>query len=175
MDFINSHLTADKLFPVNPRAITGAPKISLLLKANLMPELIISTTLVAHTDDLGLNKTSNQHSKCLFKTSTGLSADQMLRQSRFCIATQTVFQLTWCFWKIFVLTHNFGTGWALATERRDLSYIWMLQQQTVLGPEHQSSLGQVFHHMHGSGRQPTDHNQTLLRSPWQQHHDNLWL
>ena len=31
--FISSHLAADKLFPVNPRAITGPPKISLLLEA----------------------------------------------------------------------------------------------------------------------------------------------
>ena len=32
--FIRSHLTVDKLFPVNPRAITGRPKMSLLLEAN---------------------------------------------------------------------------------------------------------------------------------------------
>ena len=31
--FISSHLTADKLLPVNPRAITGPPKTSLLLLA----------------------------------------------------------------------------------------------------------------------------------------------
>ena len=60
--FISSHLTADKLFPVNPRAISGPPKISLLIEAKSMPALIIKPRifLVAHTDDLGCNKTSNQ-------------------------------------------------------------------------------------------------------------------
>ena len=38
---ISSHLIADKLFPVNPRAITGPPKMSLLLEAKSMPALII--------------------------------------------------------------------------------------------------------------------------------------
>ena len=55
MGFISYHLTADKLFPVNPRAITGPPKMSLLLDAKSMPALIINPTLlhVTHTDDLG--------------------------------------------------------------------------------------------------------------------------
>ena len=39
--FISSHLIADKLLPINPRAITGPPKMSLLLEAKSMPELII--------------------------------------------------------------------------------------------------------------------------------------
>ena len=37
----------------------------------------------------------------------------MLRQGRSCIAPQTVFQLTWCFRKTFLLTHKFGTSWAI--------------------------------------------------------------
>ena len=59
--FIGSHLTADKLFSVNPRAITGPPKMSVLLEAKSMPALIIKPKLIllAHTDDLGWNKTSN--------------------------------------------------------------------------------------------------------------------
>ena len=60
--FISSHLTGNKLFPVNPRAITGNPKMSLLLMAKSMPALIIKTRLilVTHTDDLAWNITSNQ-------------------------------------------------------------------------------------------------------------------
>ena len=52
--FISSHLTVDKLFLVNPRAITGPPKMSLLLEVKSMPALIIKPgfILVAHTDDL---------------------------------------------------------------------------------------------------------------------------
>ena len=60
--FISSHLTTDKHFPVNPRAITGLPKMSLLLADKSMPALIIKPrlTLVTHTDDLGWYITSNQ-------------------------------------------------------------------------------------------------------------------
>ena len=50
--------------------------------------------------------------RCSFKTSTGLSASQMLRQGRSCIEPQTVFQLTRCKRKIFLLTNKFGTAWA---------------------------------------------------------------
>ena len=39
--FISSHLTADKLFPVNIRAITGPPKISFLLEVKSTAALII--------------------------------------------------------------------------------------------------------------------------------------
>ena len=65
LGFISSHLIADKLFPVNPRAITGPPKMSLLLEAKSMPALIIKPRfiLVTHTDDLGWYLTSNQQGK----------------------------------------------------------------------------------------------------------------
>ena len=60
--FISSLLTADKHFPVNPREITGPPKMSLLLEAKSMPALIIKSRLIlsAHTDDLGWYITFNQ-------------------------------------------------------------------------------------------------------------------
>ena len=63
--FISSHLTAYKLYPVNTRAITGPPKMSLLLEAESMPALIIKPRLilVTHTDELGWYKTSNQQEK----------------------------------------------------------------------------------------------------------------
>ena len=52
--FISFHLIADKLFQINPRAITGPPKMS-LLEAKNMRALIIKSRfiLVSHTDDLG--------------------------------------------------------------------------------------------------------------------------
>ena len=52
---MSSHLTVNKLFPVNPSTITGPPKMSLLLEAKSMPALIIKPRLIlaAHTDDLG--------------------------------------------------------------------------------------------------------------------------
>ena len=53
--FISSPLLANKLFPVNPRAITGPPKMTLLLEAKSMAALIIKPRfiLVTHTDNLG--------------------------------------------------------------------------------------------------------------------------
>ena len=49
--------------------------------------------------------------------------------------------------------------------------LFPVNPRVIMGP----SGGQVFHHVHGSGRQPTDRNQTQLRSQKLQHHDNLWL
>ena len=62
--FISSYLTADKLFPVNPRAITGPP-VSPLLESKSMPALIIKPRLilVSHTDGLGWYITFNQQGK----------------------------------------------------------------------------------------------------------------
>ena len=60
--FISSHLTMDKPFPVNPIAIMGQLKMSLLLEAKSIPALIIKPRLilVMHTNDLGWYITSNQ-------------------------------------------------------------------------------------------------------------------
>ena len=60
--FISTHLTTDKLFPVNPRAITGLPKMSLLLEAKRMCAFIIKPRhiIVMYMDDLGWYITSNQ-------------------------------------------------------------------------------------------------------------------
>ena len=100
--FISSDLTVNKLFPINPRAVTGPPKMSLLLEVESTSALIIDPRLilVTYTDDLGGYITSNQQGK------------------------------------MFVC-----------------------------------SGGQEFHHVRGSGRQPTDHNRTQLRSQRPQHHD----
>ena len=132
-----------KLFPVNPEAITGPPKMSLLLEAKSMPALIIKPRfiLVTHTDDLGWY--------IAYHSSTGLSADQMLHQGRSCIAPQTV---TWCFRKPFLLTHKFVTTWAIemTADREDWPELPIgATTATRISQEHQSSGGQVFHHAHG--------------------------
>ena len=66
--FISSHLTADKLFPVNSRAIMGPPKTSLLLDAKSMPALIMNPRLIlfTHVDDLGWYIMSIQQGQNLF-------------------------------------------------------------------------------------------------------------
>ena len=94
---ISSHLIADKLFPVNPKAITGPPKMSLLLEAKSMPALIIKPRfiLVASTDDLGWYITSNHQGKMFVQNLDRIvRKPNMLRQSSSSIAPQTVFQLT---------------------------------------------------------------------------------
>ena len=53
--FISSDLTANKLFLINPRAVTGPPKMSLLLEVESTSALTIEPRLilVTYTDDLG--------------------------------------------------------------------------------------------------------------------------
>ena len=65
--FISSDFTANKLFPINPRAIAGPPKMSLLLEVESTSALIIEPRLilVTHTDDLCGYITSNQQGKML--------------------------------------------------------------------------------------------------------------
>ena len=106
--FISSDLTVNKLSPVNPRAVTGAPKMSLLLEVESTSALIIEPRLilVTYTDDLGGYITSNQQGKMLVQ-----NLDRIVRRS--CIAPQTVFQLTWCFRQTFPLTHKLGTACAV--------------------------------------------------------------
>ena len=64
--FIGSHLIADKLFPVNPTAIMGPPKMSVLFEPKKsMPALIIKQRfiLVTNTDALGWYITTNKQGK----------------------------------------------------------------------------------------------------------------
>ena len=65
--FISSDLTANKLFPINPRAVTGPPKMSLLLEVGSTSALIFEPRLiiVTYMDDLGGYITSNQQGKML--------------------------------------------------------------------------------------------------------------
>ena len=44
--FISSDLTANKLFPINPRGITGPPKMSLLLEVESLSAYIIEPWLI---------------------------------------------------------------------------------------------------------------------------------
>ena len=63
--FVSSHLIVDKLFQIDPRAITGPPKISHLLEAKGLPALIIKPRfiLLTHTDEVSWYITSNQLGK----------------------------------------------------------------------------------------------------------------
>ena len=108
--FISSHLTANKLFPVNPRAITGPPKMSLLLEAKLMPALIIKPRfiLVTHRDDLGWYITSNQHWKMFIQNLNRIARKPNVapRQFPYCttdsIPMDLMFQDLYClYWHSF--------------------------------------------------------------------------
>ena len=65
--FISSDLTANKLFPINPRAVTDLRKMSLLLEVESTSALIIEPRLiiVTYTDDLCGYITSKQQGKML--------------------------------------------------------------------------------------------------------------
>ena len=56
-----------KLFPINPRVVTGPPKMSLLLEVESTSALIIEPRLifVTYTDDLGGYIVSNQKGKII--------------------------------------------------------------------------------------------------------------
>ena len=67
--FISYYLTENKLFTINPRVITGPPKLSLLLGAKSMPALIINPRLMTWMYLVGtLRQTSRD--RCSFNTST---------------------------------------------------------------------------------------------------------
>ena len=98
--FLSSHLTQYKLFPVNPRAITGPPKMSPLLQAKIMPALIIRPRLilVAHKDDLGWDKTFNQLQQMLIQnlfrnvSRSNVTPGQILHCTRNCIPISLMFK-----------------------------------------------------------------------------------
>ena len=140
-----------------------------------MPTLIIKPRLilVKHTDDLIWNMTSNQQGQMFIQnlnrivSKPNVTPGQILYCTTDCIPVDLMFE------------ENFPTNTLVwnrltATERSDPSYLSVLQQQPALGQGHQSVGGQVFHHVHGLGRQPTDRNRRQLRSQTLQLHDGSW-
>ena len=113
--FISSDFTANKLFPINPKAVTGPPKMSLLLEVESTSALIIEPRLilVTYTNDLGGYITSNQQGKMLVQNLQRIVRRPNVTPGQIRIAPQTVFQLTWCFRKTFLLTHKLGTACAV--------------------------------------------------------------
>ena len=98
--FISSHLTADKLFPVNPKAITGPPKMGLLLYAKSTPALIIkpSVIIVARTDNLRWYITSNLQRQMFFQnlnrivSKPNVMPEQILYCITDCISVDQMYQ-----------------------------------------------------------------------------------
>ena len=140
--FISFHLSANKRFPVYPRVITGPPKLGFLLEAKNMPPLIIKTRLilVKYTDDLGWYRTSNKQWQRLVQNLNRIVSKPNVTPP------QTVFQLNWCFRKTFLLTHKYGTAWAIeiTAEREEWSELPIgATTATHTRWGHQSSGGQV--------------------------------
>ena len=97
--FISSDLTANKLFPINPRAVTGPPKMSLLLEVETKSALIIEPRLilVTYMDNLGGYITSNQQGKMLVQNLHRIvrrpaRPGQILYCTTDCILINSVFQ-----------------------------------------------------------------------------------
>ena len=96
---IISHFTADKIFPVNPSAITGPPKMSLVLEVKSMTALNIKQRfiLVVHTDDIGWCITSKQQVQMLVQNinrivrGLNITAGQILHCTTDCIPINLVF------------------------------------------------------------------------------------
>ena len=108
--FIGSHMIADKLFPINPRAITGPLKMSLLFEAKSMPALIIKLRfiLVTHTDDLGWYITSNQQGKIFVQSLNRIVRKPNVTPRQFPYTDSIPIDLM--FQETFLLTHKFGTA-----------------------------------------------------------------
>ena len=105
-----------ELFPVDPRAIPGPPKMSLLLEAKKHTcsyHQTMAYPCCAHGWPWLVHNVQPSSDNCSFKTWTGLSAGQMLCRGKFRFAQQTVFKFTWCLRKSFLLTQRFGTAWAI--------------------------------------------------------------
>ena len=130
--------------------------------------------LVTHTDDLGCYVMSNQHWKILVQNLSRIVGKRNIMPTQVPYCTTGSISINLMFQKNFP-THTSleppePSKW-LPTERSEMSYLSVLQQQPILSQEHQSWGGQVFHHVHGWGRQPIDRNQRLAKSkaatPWQ--------
>ena len=113
--FISCVLTANKLFPIKPRAVTGAPKMSLLLEVGSTSPLIIKRRLilVTYTDYLGGYITFNQEGKILVQNLHRIFRRPNLTPGEIPHCTTDCIQLTWCFRKTFLLTHKLGTACAV--------------------------------------------------------------
>ena len=110
--FISSHLIVDKLFLINPRAITGPPKMSLLLEAKSMPALIIKPwfILVTHTDDRGWYITFNQQGKMFDQNLNRIVRKPNVTPRLFPYCTTDSIPIDLIFQETFLLTHKFGTA-----------------------------------------------------------------
>ena len=123
--FISSDLTANKLFQINPRAVTGPPKMSLLMEVDNTSALIIEPRLilVTCTDDLGGYLTSNQQGKMLVQNlhriirRPNVTPGQIPHCTTDCIPINLMF------------LENFPTNTQVRRATSDLSYQWVLQQK----------------------------------------------
>ena len=113
--FISSDLTANKLFPINPRAITGPLKMSLLLEVESTSAKIIERRLilVTYTDDLGWYITSNHQEKMLVQNLHRIVRRPNVTPVQNPHCTTDCIPINWCFRKTFLLTHKLRTACAV--------------------------------------------------------------
>ena len=143
--FISSQLTVGNLFPVNPGMITGPPKMSFLLEAKSMPALIIKPRLILlmHTDDLVWFITSNQQGQLFVQnrnrivSKPNVTPGQIQGLGRSRTAPWHKQHFNWLYvprklsYSHISLKPLELSKW-LPSERSDLSYPSVLQQQHVL-------------------------------------------
>ena len=105
----------------------------------------------------------------------------MLSQGRSRIAPETVLKLIWCFGITFLLTHKFGTVWAIemTADREEWSELLIGAKTAIRHPDRNRSGTSLIRRScipprHGLGRQRTDRNLTQLQRQKLQLHDGSW-
>ena len=143
-----------------------------LLKVKSTRALIIKPrfVLAVHMDDLGWFITSNQQGQMRVRNPNTVVGRPNVMPGWILYCTTNWITIKLVFQENFPSNTSFEqpapSKWLLKWQRGVIwvNYIWMLQQQPILGQEHQSPGGKLFYHMHMWGRQITDCNQTLPRS-----------
>ena len=104
--FFSSHLIADKLFPINPKVITGPPKMSLLLEAKSVSALIIKPRFIL----VGWYITSNQQVNMFVQNLNRIVRKPNVTPRQFPYCTTDSIPIDLMFQENLLLTHKFGTA-----------------------------------------------------------------
>ena len=105
----------DILFPVNRRTITGPPKMSLLLAAQITPVLIIKPglILVPHTDDLSWYIKSNQLAQMFVQNHYMIVSKPNVTPGKFMYCITDCIPIDLMFQESVPTNTQVGTAWAI--------------------------------------------------------------
>ena len=158
----------------------GPPKMSLQLEAKNLPALIIKPRLiiVAHTDDLGWNKSSKQWKQMLIPNLNRIVSTPNVMPGHILYCTTNCIPIDLMFKEPLLLTNKFGTAWAIkmTTDRHKWSELPMGAATATYTRSGTSVISRLSVTIRAwAGPTPTDRDQTQFWSQTLQHHDDLWL